>query len=94
MKDYYVYILTNRRNTLLYVGVTNSLQRRIREHKSGIVEGFTKQYKIDKLVYYEMCHSAEDAIRREKQLKGWKREKKIALIERMNPWWKDLGEEI
>ena len=94
MKDYYVYILTNRRDTLLYIGVTNNLARRVYEHKNKVIEGFTRDYCIDKLVYYEICNSAEDAIRREKQLKGWRREKKIALIERMNPYWKDLGEGI
>ena len=92
MRDYYVYILTNKTNKLLYIGVTNNLQRRLYEHKNKLVDGFTKDYQIDKLIYYEVCHSAEDAIRREKQLKGWKREKKIALIEQMNRCWKDLGE--
>lgn len=94
MNDYYVYILTNERDKLLYIGVTNSLRRRMYEHRNGVVEGFTKDYRIDKLVYYEMCHNVEDAIRREKQLKKWRREKKIQLIEQMNPYWKDLGEEI
>ena len=94
MNDYYVYILTNLRDKLLYIGVTNNLIRRVYEHKNKVVEGFTKDYSIDKLVYYyETCHSAEDAIRREKQLKGWRREKKIALIERLNPYWKDLSGE-
>ena len=94
MRDYYVYILTNKTNKLLYIGVTNNLQRRIYEHKNKLVDGFTKDYQIDKLVYFETCHSAEDAIKREKQLKGWKREKKIALIEQMNRYWKDLEEGI
>ena len=93
MRDYYVYILTNGRNKLLYIGVTNDLKRRVYEHKRKLLEGFTADYVIDKLVYYEVCHSAEDAIRREKQLKKWRREKKINLIERMNPYWKDLGED-
>lgn len=91
---YYVYILTNRRDSLLYIGVTNDLQRRLYEHKHGLLDGFTKQYVIDKLVYYECCSNPEDAIRREKQLKNWRREKKNALIEKMNPNWKDLGEDI
>ena len=91
---YYVYILTNRRDRLLYIGVTNDLRRRLYEHKNGLCDGFTKQYAIDKLVYYEYCSNPEDAIRREKQLKKWSREKKIALIEKMNPSWKDLGEEL
>ncbi len=94
MNDYYVYILTNDRDKLLYIGVTNNLQRRVYEHKNGLFEGFTKDYGIHKLVYYEMCHDVKDAIKREKQLKNWRREKKIALIERMNPNWKDLGEGI
>ena len=94
MNDYYVYILTNDRDKLLYIGVTNNLQRRVYEHKNGLLEGFTKDYGIHKLVYYEMCHDVKDAIKREKQLKNWRREKKIALIERMNPYWKDLGEGI
>ena len=94
MNDYYVYILTNDRDKLLYIGVTNDLQRRVYEHKNGMFEGFTKDYGIHKLVYYEMCHDVKDAIKREKQLKNWRREKKIALIERMNPSWKDLGEGI
>ena len=94
MNDYYVYILTNDRDKLLYIGVTNDLQRRVYEHKNGMFEGFTKDYGIHKLVYYEMCHDVKDAIKREKQLKNWRREKKIALIERMNPNWKDLGEGI
>ena len=94
MNDYYVYILTNDRDKLLYIGVTNDLHRRVYEHKNGLFEGFTKDYGIHKLVYYEMCHDVKDAIKREKQLKNWRREKKIALIERMNPYWKDLGEGI
>ena len=94
MNDYYVYILTNDRDKLLYIGVTNDLHRRVYEHKNGMFEGFTKDYGIHKLVYYEMCHDVKDAIKREKQLKNWRREKKIALIERMNPYWKDLGEGI
>ncbi len=94
MNDYYVYILTNERDRLLYIGVTNNLSRRIYEHKNRLVPGFTSDYRIHKLVYFEVCHSAEDAIRREKQLKNWRREKKIELIERMNPYWKDFGEDF
>ena len=93
MKDYYVYILTNDRDKLLYIGVTNDLRRRMYEHRNGLIEGFTRDYCIHKLVYYEICHNAEDAISREKQLKKWRREKKINLIERMNPYWKDLEED-
>lgn len=91
---YFVYILTNQRDKLLYVGVTNDLKRRLYEHKNGLCDGFTKQYHIDKLVYFKSCQDPEAAIRREKQLKKWRREKKIALIEGMNPYWKDLGEEL
>ena len=91
---YYVYILTNRRDELLYIGVTNDLRRRIYEHKNKINEGFTQRYAIDKLVYYEYTTDPEAAIAREKQLKKWRREKKIALIEKMNPRWKDLSEEF
>ena len=94
MNDYYVYILTNERDTRFYIGVTNNLTRRVYEHKNELIDGFTKQYHIHKLVYFEMCHDVEDAIRREKQLKSWTHVKKIALIERMNPRWKDFGEEI
>ena len=94
MNDYYVYILTNDRDRLLYIGVTNNLTRRVYEHKHRLIEGFTSDYGIHKLVYYEMCGSVEDAIRREKQLKKWRREKKIFLIEQMNPRWKDLAGDI
>lgn len=93
MKDYYVYILTNEHNTVLYIGVTNNLQRRVYEHKMEINEGFTKQYQVHKLIYFENCHNIKDAIAREKQLKGWSRQKKIALIETMNPEWKALDQD-
>jgi putative endonuclease len=92
MKQYYVYIMTNRSKTL-YTGVTNDLLRRAYEHKNKMVEGFTKKYNITRLVYYEDTHDVEEAIAREKQIKGWLRRKKIALIESMNPEWKDLSEE-
>jgi putative endonuclease len=90
MKDYYVYILTNEHNTVLYIGVTNNLQRRVYEHKLEINEGFTKDYQVHKLIYFENCHNIHDAIAREKQLKGWTRKKKEALIATMNPEWKAL----
>ncbi len=90
MNDYYVYILTNEHNTVLYTGITNDLRRRVYEHRMGINEGFTKQYQVHKLIYVESCHNVKDAIAREKQLKGWSRKKKIALIETMNPEWKAL----
>ena len=90
MNDYYVYILTNENNTVLYIGVTNNIQRRVYEHKTGVYEGFTKKYRVHKLVYYENCHDVRDAIRREKQLKNWSREKKNKLVESINPEWKEL----
>lgn len=90
MKDYYVYIMTNKSRTL-YTGVTNNLSRRVFEHKNKLIEGFTKKYNIDKLVYFEIFNNPDDAIRREKQIKGWLRKKKIDLIESLNPQWKDLS---
>ena len=89
-KQYYVYIMTNYKNTVLYTGVTNDLIRRVYEHKSKVNEGFTKRYNINKLVYYEIAESAESAILREKQIKGGSRKKKIDLINSMNPEWDDL----
>ena len=87
----YVYILASRTKKL-YIGVTNDIERRAWEHKTGMLEGFTKRYNIHKLVYYEHIDSIRDAIAREKQLKGWLRAKKIALIEEHNPEWDDLAE--
>ena len=87
---YYVYILTTRNNTVLYTGVTNDLKRRVFEHKSGLNEGFTKKYHVHKLIYFEIFDYVELAIAREKQIKGYSREKKIKLIEQMNPEWKEL----
>jgi putative endonuclease len=91
MKSYYVYILANKRNGALYLGVTNDLLRRVDEHKQKYVEGHSKKYGIDQLVYFEQTNDARSAIVREKQLKGWRRSKKIALIERDNPDWIDLS---
>jgi len=82
--------MTNKRNTVLYTGITNDLRRRVYEHQAKIVEGFTRRYNIDKLVYYEVCQNAESAILREKQIKGGSRAKKIGLINTMNPEWRDL----
>jgi putative endonuclease len=93
-KQYYVYILTNKGNTVLYIGVTNNLERRIFEHKNKLVEGFTKKYNLNKLIYYEMTEDINSAIEREKQLKNWHRDWKINLIKRFNPMWKDLGIDI
>ena len=89
-KQYYVYIMTNYKNTVLYTGVTNALIRRVYEHKSKVSDGFTKRYNVNKLVYYEIAESAETAIMREKQIKGGSRKKKIDLINSMNPEWEDL----
>lgn len=94
MKQYYVYIMTNIRNTVLYVGVTNDLVRRVYEHKSKLVEGFTKKYNIIKLVYYEIFKDPKNAITREKTIKNLLRIKKVALINSVNPKWNDLYEEI
>jgi putative endonuclease len=93
MKSYFVYILTNERNGTLYIGVTNNLERRIWEHRSGLVDGFTKKYGLHRLVYFEDTCSIESAISREKQLKKWNRAWKIELIESINPDWLDLSEE-
>jgi putative endonuclease len=93
-KKYYVYILTNKRNNVLYTGVTNDLQRRVYEHREKLVPGFTKKYSVYKLVYYEETESIEAAINREKQIKGGSRQKKIDLIQRLNPQWRDLYDEI
>ncbi len=90
MKQYYVYILTNKSRTF-YVGVTNNLERRLYEHQHKLIEGFTKRYNITQLIYYEVFDDVRQAIAREKQVKDWRREKKIALIESLNPTWKDLS---
>ena len=86
-----VYCMTNKYNKVLYIGVTNDLYRRVIEHKSQEVSGFTKKYNCDKLVYFEKYESFEEAIGREKQLKNWKREWKNVLIEKVNPDWEDLS---
>ena len=87
---YYVYIMSNRNNKVIYVGVTNNLERRVYEHKNKLVEGFTQKYNINKLVYFEETNDIRVAIAREKQIKGWMRQKKDALVVRMNPEWADL----
>ncbi len=89
-KQFCVYILASNRNGTIYVGVTSNLTKRIWEHKEGLVQGFTKEYDIHKLVWYELHESAESAITREKQMKKWNRDWKIRLIEEMNPYWNDL----
>ena len=90
MKKYCVYILTNKSNRVLYTGVTNDLSRRIYEHKNKMVDGFTKKYNLTKLVYFDEFGDVSDAISAEKKIKGWLRVKKIALIESMNPEWRDI----
>ena len=90
-KTYYVYLLTNWNNRVMYVGVTNHLERRIYEHKNKLIEGFTKKYNVDKLVYFEMTSDVLAAIEREKQIKKWRREKKDRLVIAANPEWKDLS---
>ena len=92
--NFYVYITTNWNHTILYIGVTNDLKRRIFEHRSKLVEGFTQKFNVNKLVYYEHFSKIDDAIKREKNLKRWKREWKIDLISDMNPDWRDLLDEI
>ena len=89
----WVYILTNHTNSVLYIGVTNDITRRTEEHQKMYVDGFAEKYHAYKLVYVEETHSATDAIAREKQLKGWTRAKKIALIEQLNPNWDNLLKE-
>ena len=92
MKRAYVYILSNKRNGTLYVGVISNLVKRIFEHKEKVVNGFSAKYNLDLLVYYEEWWSIEEAIQREKQLKAGNRKKKLSLIESINPDWKDLSE--
>ena len=91
LKQYYVYIMTNKGNTVLYTGVTSNLAERIYQHKKKLIKGFTSKYNINKLVYYEEFDSVYDVITREKQIKGWLRRKKIELIKKNNPEWKDLS---
>ena len=89
---YHVYILTNKSNNVMYIGVTNDLERRLYEHKSELVDGFTKRYHVHKLVYCVEFNDVNDAIRCEKRLKGLSRAKKNALVETINPHWRDLSE--
>lgn len=92
--QYYTYILTNRRHTVLYIGCTSELAIRTWKHKTGYYDGFTKRYNVNKLIYFEEHSSAYEAITREKQLKGWTRKKKETLINELNPDWKDLYSKI
>ena len=93
-KRFYVYILASRRNGTLYIGVTSDLLKRVLEHKKKLAEGFTERYSVDKLVYYEQFQDAESALMREKRMKKYNRKWKIDLIEKSNPDWKDLYEEL
>jgi putative endonuclease len=93
-KQYYVYILSNKRKGTLYIGVTSNLIKRIEQHKNKEIEGFSKKYSLDRLVYYEHTNSIEGALNREKQLKRWNRNWKINLIVKDNPDWQDLSNEV
>src|SRR6266487_2356707 len=90
-KTFYVYMMTNRSRVVLYTGITNSLVRRVWEHQNGDIEGFTKKYRVNRLVYYENLDDPRHAISREKEIKGWRRAKKNALVETKNPKWADLS---
>ncbi len=93
MRTYYVYIMTNKCNTVLYTGFTNDIERRVYEHKNKLIDGFTKKYNITKLVWYSDSEDIQAAINAEKQIKGWLRKKKINLIESENPNWDDLSKD-
>ena len=93
-KEYYVYILTNKCNRVLYTGVTNDLKNRVYQHKEKLVDGFTKKYNVDKLVFFETSVDIRSAILREKQIKGGSRQKKIDLINSLNSEWRDLYDEL
>ena len=91
-RSYYVYILTNWNNKVMYIGVTNNLERRVYEHKNKLVEGFTQKYNVNKLVYFEETSDVLSALEREKEIKKWRREKKDALVLKVNENWTDLSE--
>jgi putative endonuclease len=92
-KTYYVYLITNWNNKVLYIGVTNNLERRLYEHKNKLIKGFTEKYNINKLVYFEQTNDIESAIIREKEIKKWRREKKNSLVESANKQWEDLSKQ-
>ena len=94
MNSYYVYIMANKYNTVLYTGVTNNLIRRVYEHKNNLIDGFTKKYNCHKLVWFQETNNIEEAIKEEKRIKKWKREYKENLIRKMNPEWKDLYDDL
>ncbi len=89
---YYVYLLTNKNDKVMYIGVTNNLERRVYEHKTKMIPGFTEKYNVNKLVYFEETHDVRAAIAREKEIKKWRREKKNNLVVPVNPEWKDLSD--
>ncbi len=91
---YYVYIMTNKNNTVLYTGVTNNLQRRVYEHKKQLGKGFTTKYNVSKLVYFDCTSDVTAAISREKQIKGWSRKRKEKLVDAFNPKWADLSPKL
>jgi putative endonuclease len=93
-RTYYVYLLTNWNNKVIYVGITNDLERRIYEHKEKFVKGFTEKYNVNKLVYYEQTPDINAALNREKEIKKWRREKKNRLVVNTNPLWRDLSEDF
>lgn len=93
MSEYFVYILTNKPNGILYTGFTHDLLARVNAHKQDLAEGFTKKYGVHKLVYFEQCDDYDAALQREKQIKEWKRKWKLELIEKVNPLWQDLYDE-
>ncbi len=93
-RQYYIYIMANYKNTVLYIGATGDLPGRIFAHKNKLVEGFTKKYNVTKLVYYELCETHEAALIRERQLKGWLKQRKIDLIAAFNPEWQDLHDRL
>jgi putative endonuclease len=94
MREYFVYILASKRNGTLYTGVTNDLLRRVYEHKNDFVKGFTKKYGVHTLVHFEQCYDCDAALEREKHIKEWKRGWKLELIEKVNPLWQDLYDEL
>jgi len=94
MTLYFVYIMASKRNGTIYIGITNDLPKRVFQHKQGTAEGFTKKYRVNRLVYFESCEDVYQAIIREKQLKKWNRQWKIFLIEKTNPEWTDLSEDF
>ena len=93
-KQYYVYIITNWKDKIMYVGITNDLRRRVYEHKSKLIDGFTKKYNVNKLVYNEITENVNSALEREKEIKKWRREKKNKLVASMNKNWNDLYNEL